>query len=166
MPSQKFLKLLGEMEDIHRRKNAGYAGEESMDPWSNFRMAKMIDISPFEGCLVRMGDKYSRICNLAKDPDNEQVGESIHDTLIDLANYALIAICLYEESSDEIKGLLEDKLIFFEVSLIGKRVKLNGDDDDLVGVISSVTKGRATVKFQSNNSIIEDIPIGDLYLID
>ena len=49
---------------------------------------------------------------------------------------------------------------------IGKRVKLNGDDDDLVGVISSVTKGRATVKFQSNNSIIEDIPIGDLYLID
>ena len=36
-----------------------------------------------------------------KDKDNEQVGEKIEDTLIDLASYALIAICLLEEELDK-----------------------------------------------------------------
>jgi len=96
--SKRFLDLLGAMEDIHRRKNAGYAGENSEDPWANFRMAERLGITPLKGCLVRMGDKYIRACNIIQDPDNEQVGEKLTDTLIDLANYCLIAVCLFEES--------------------------------------------------------------------
>jgi hypothetical protein len=44
-----------------------------------------------------MTDKFIRICNLMANPLNEQVGESIKDTLLDLAIYCLIAICLFEE---------------------------------------------------------------------
>jgi len=178
MVSAKFMNLLTEMEDIHKRKNAGYAGEGSMDPWANFRMAEMLDISAFKGCLVRMGDKYSRICNLAEDPNNEQVGESIHDTLIDLANYSLIAICLYEEMqemeaerdemlSDE-KYMLKHKLVALENSLIGKHVRVVEDGtgtESEVGVVTSINAGKAEVFFDGIGTEL-GVPLSNLNLLD
>lgn len=101
MASKKYLELLDKMKDIHERKNAGYAGAESVDPWANFRLSEGFGVSPLLGCLVRMSDKFIRIQNLVKDPHNERVGESIKDTLVDLASYALIAICLIEEREEE-----------------------------------------------------------------
>lgn len=95
--STRFQELIEKMQDIQKRKNAGYAGQGNPDPWANFRMAEMFGVSSFIGCLVRMSDKFIRIANLVKNPKNEQVNESITDTLLDLANYCLIAICLYEE---------------------------------------------------------------------
>lgn len=92
----RYLALLDEMKELHIRKNAGYSGE-SLDRWANFRMSEGFGVSAFLGCLVRMSDKFIRITNLVKNPKNEMVGESIIDTLKDLAAYALIAICLYEE---------------------------------------------------------------------
>ena len=92
----QYLKLLDEMRELHLRKNAGYAGD-SVDRWANFRMSEEFGVSALLGCLVRMSDKYIRITNLIKNPMNEKVGESICDTLMDLAAYALIAICLYRE---------------------------------------------------------------------
>ena len=92
----QFIALLREVEAIHVAKAAGYAGPSS-DTWSNFREATLWGSTPLNGCLVRMGDKYRRAQNLRRDPANDQVGESIRDTLMDLANYALIAICLLEE---------------------------------------------------------------------
>ena len=95
MPSQRYLELLDEMKALHIRKNAGYAGGNP-DSWANFRMSEAFGVSAFKGCLIRMSDKYIRITNLVRDPKNEQVGESVKDTLFDLAAYALIAICLLE----------------------------------------------------------------------
>ena len=95
--SPRFLELLGDMRRTHIAKNAGYAGADNPDFFANFRDCEGINIPAFMGCLVRMGDKWSRIKSLARDPSNERVGEAITDTLIDLANYSLIAICLYEE---------------------------------------------------------------------
>lgn len=94
--SKRFMELVEQIKDLHLRKNAGYAGQ-SPDPWYNFRMAELFDVSAFRGCLVRMTDKMSRISSLTKNPANDKVGESIKDTLMDLSIYALIAICLYEE---------------------------------------------------------------------
>jgi nitrogen regulatory protein PII-like uncharacterized protein len=96
MASKRYLELLEQMKDLHVRKNAGYAGN-SPDPWANFRMCETFNISAFNGCLVRMSDKYIRVTNLVKNPNNERVGENIKDTLFDLAAYALIAVCLLEE---------------------------------------------------------------------
>ena len=91
--------VLMESRALHVRKNAGYAGHDQPDPWANFRLSQVFGISPFDGVLVRMSDKYIRTVNLRRNPSNEQVGESLLDTLFDLAAYALIAICLLRESA-------------------------------------------------------------------
>jgi hypothetical protein len=101
MASKRYLELLDSAKDLHIRKNAGYSGADNPDPWANFRMAEDFGVSAFRGCLVRMSDKYIRITNLLKDPNNEQVGENIKDTLMDLSAYALIAVCLLEEQENE-----------------------------------------------------------------
>jgi hypothetical protein len=97
MASKRYLQLLDDMAELHMRKNAGYSGEDNPDAWANFRMAEQFGVSAFQGCLVRMSDKYIRITNLVRRPESEQVGENIKDTLMDLAAYALIAVCLLEE---------------------------------------------------------------------
>ena len=95
----KYLQLLEEMKDLHIKKNAGYSGD-NLDRWANFRMAENFGVSSFLGCMVRMSDKFIRIQNLIKNPKNEMVGESIKDTLLDLASYALIAYCLLTEEEE------------------------------------------------------------------
>ena len=95
--SERYFELLQEAADLHRRKNAGYAGADNPDPWANFRMSEAFGVNALDGCLVRLSDKYIRITNLRRNSANEQVGESIKDTLRDLAAYSLIAICLLEE---------------------------------------------------------------------
>jgi hypothetical protein len=97
MADKRYLQLLEQMKELHIKKNAGYAGLDNPDAWANFRMSTAFGVPPFLGCLVRMSDKYIRVTNLVKSADNEQVGESIKDTLMDLAAYALIAVCLLEE---------------------------------------------------------------------
>lgn len=95
-----FLREVEMMVRTHKAKAAGYAGQENPDQWANFREAEAWGITPLEGCLVRMGDKYRRIQNLRRNPDNDRVGESIKDTLRDLANYAIIAVCLILEEDE------------------------------------------------------------------
>ena len=108
MASQEYKALLDEAWDLHVRKNAGYAGAENPDPWANFRMCEAFGIPAFEGCMVRLSDKYIRITNLMRSADNDKVGESIRDTLQDLAAYALIAICLLDEKKKVVEPSLTD----------------------------------------------------------
>lgn len=91
-----YLKLLDEMRELHIKKNAGYSGE-SDDRWANFRLSSSLGVSPVMGVLVRMSDKWIRITNLIRKPSLDKVNESIRDTLMDLAAYSLIAICLLDE---------------------------------------------------------------------
>ena len=91
----KFYELIGEITALHDRKNADYA--KDADPLSNFRQAESFGIPAWKGVLVRMSDKWSRIQELTngKVPQNE----SLRDSLIDLAVYALIDIILLEETT-------------------------------------------------------------------
>lgn len=98
--SAEYLELLQDMADLHRRKSAGYAGD-SPDPWINFREASEFGVTAETGVLIRMSDKWSRIKSLSKNPANDKVGENLKDTLMDLAAYALIAICLINEQDDK-----------------------------------------------------------------
>lgn len=96
----QYLKLLEEMKSLHIRKNMGYSGD-SQDRWVNFRLSESFGVTPFLGVMVRMSDKWIRITNLVKNPSFDQVGESIIDTLMDLASYCLIAICILKEREHE-----------------------------------------------------------------
>lgn len=104
----RFFELLKELAAIHETKNAGYSGRHNADPLANFRLAERFGVTPFRGCMIRLSDKFARAANLVMDPRNEQVNESLVDTLKDLAGYCLIAICLYEEEHgrhDQIAGV-------------------------------------------------------------
>jgi hypothetical protein len=87
------------MADLHRRKNAGYAGH-SDDPWINFRCCEAFGIDACNGVITRLSDKWSRLQSLWCDPNNEQVGEAVEDTLLDFAAYSLILICLLREADE------------------------------------------------------------------
>lgn len=105
MASKQYLELLKELESLHYKKSAGYAGQDNPDAWANFRMSENFGVSAFLGCLIRITDKFIRIQNLVKNPSNDMVGESVRDTLFDLASYALIAICLWDEGVEQNRQL-------------------------------------------------------------
>lgn len=93
--------VLDDMINLHTRKNAGYSGLDNPDPWANFRLCEVFGIAAEQGVLTRMSDKYSRFVRLQENADNEQVGEAIEDTVIDLAAYSLILVCLIEERAQK-----------------------------------------------------------------
>lgn len=103
MASPAYLALLDQMKDLHVRKSAGYDGADDV-PFANIREATDWGSTPLLGTFIRMGDKYRRAQNLVRSADNEQVGEGLRDTLIDLAAYALIAVTFLDEQTP--KGAL------------------------------------------------------------
>ena len=52
------------------------------------------------GVIVRMGDKISRLQSITKNGITMVDDEKIRDTLIDLHNYAAMAVMLLDEKSD------------------------------------------------------------------
>tara|TARA_X000001316_G_C912147_1_gene27235 strand:- start:366 stop:674 length:309 start_codon:yes stop_codon:yes gene_type:complete len=97
--SRRFYELLEEMKATHNAKRHDYASVE--DVFANFRTCEMAGIPSWKGVCVRIGDKFSRIMGFARREKLEVKDESIKDTLVDLANYALIAYILYEEEENE-----------------------------------------------------------------
>lgn len=90
----KFNAILDELKDLHERKNNNYSSDE--EPLANLRACKSMGISPVTGVVLRLGDKYSRLCELSKGkPD--LVGESMKDTFRDMAVYAILAMMLLDE---------------------------------------------------------------------
>jgi hypothetical protein len=79
------------MVEIARAKNADYAGASS-DPFGNFKNVEMLGIATVEqGFLARMTDKLARIASLTRRGAEAMVkGETVEDTLLDLANYSLL----------------------------------------------------------------------------
>src|SRR5690348_8191742 len=97
----RFYELLREMERIHDDKNHDYA-YSATDPLRNFRGSTDVGVEPFVGVMVRIGEKWMRACNLARmlqcDETHAVDDEPFPKTLIDIANYCLISIILYEET--------------------------------------------------------------------
>lgn len=94
----RFYELIAQIQDLHDRKNANYS--EDNNPLSNFEACENIGVPAPLGCLVRMGDKWSRIQELAKGKQ-DLVGESMKDTLMDMAVYSLICIILLEKEENK-----------------------------------------------------------------
>ena len=54
------------------------------------------------GVIIRMGDKISRLSSVTKSGINLVNNESVRDTLIDLHNYAAMAIMLLDETKSSV----------------------------------------------------------------
>lgn len=93
----KMKDLTNEMLKIYREKNSDY-GDSFSKSYKEFGI-----IAP----VVRMSDKMERIKQLSKAEDIKVKDESLHDTLIDIANYALMtAIEMDLESEKEGRTVL------------------------------------------------------------
>jgi len=96
MSRERFNEIVKEMTELHDRKNQDYAGDDYL---SNFLMCeKYLGIPAWKGSLIRLGDKVSRIMNIARTGEISVSDETVVDTLIDLAVYAIITRILYENS--------------------------------------------------------------------
>ena len=93
--SKRFYELLNTIKNLHDAKKHDYGAKE--DIFANFRLSALTGISPWKGSVVRMGDKYSRICSFIKNGAFKFKEENIKDTLLDMAIYSLITIVLYEQ---------------------------------------------------------------------
>lgn len=100
----RFYELLCEAAELHHSKNQDYANAQ--DPFANFRSCEKAGISMVDGIYTRMSDKWNRITNLlAKRRDGLKAAvasETLKDTLMDLAVYALIETVALEEANDEL----------------------------------------------------------------
>ena len=84
---------------IHTAKNSDYS--HGFDPLSNFKKSLKLNVKPSIAILIRMQDKWERIHNLIKKGSAEVKDESIEDTLLDLANYALLCLAIMDHEPDD-----------------------------------------------------------------
>ena len=80
---EQYKSVQREAIELFQRKNKDYG-----DAFANFGPV---------GVIVRMGDKINRLSSVTKNQVSLVENESIRDTLIDLHNYAAMAIMLMDE---------------------------------------------------------------------
>jgi len=95
--SEKLRAIAEERIALSERKNQNYASDE--DGFFNFTITELLShrkLTREQGIFVRMCDKIARLgCLLFNNPD--AVGESLEDTVKDLANYADILLLSLRE---------------------------------------------------------------------
>jgi len=93
-----YSEIFEEIKELHKKKGADY-GIKS-DPFANLRGVANLGISPWIGVFIRILDKIFRIQSFIKNQKLEN--ESIEDSFIDLANYAMLALALYREENQNV----------------------------------------------------------------
>lgn len=88
---EKFKKITEEMADICARKNNDY-GASVNDTYKKYGMVSY---------LVRMEDKLNRARTLTQNKNQLVHDEQIRDTLIDLANYSILAVIEMENEASK-----------------------------------------------------------------
>jgi hypothetical protein len=90
MNSDRILQMINvqnEALELFKRKNADYG-----DAFANYGTV---------GVIVRLGDKIQRLVSVTNSGVNLVNTESLRDTLIDLHNYAAMAVMLMDEITDK-----------------------------------------------------------------
>lgn len=98
-----FQNVLNEMAKLHDKKAADYG--QSTDSYANLRGGEKFGIKPWVGAALLASFKIQRIQSFCKNGKLEN--ESVEDSLLDLANYAAIALVLYREQ--ELARLQEEQ---------------------------------------------------------
>lgn len=83
--------ICSELTALYERKNADY-GDSFHESFLEEGMAMP---------RIRIGDKFLRFKNLSKSPERLVADETLRDTLIDLANYAILTVMEIDRSGTE-----------------------------------------------------------------
>lgn len=84
--------LMDELLETFVAKNEDY-GDSFADSFKEFGITSAV---------VRMNDKMNRIKSLSKKGDRQVKDESLRDSLMDLANYALMTVVELEDEGEEV----------------------------------------------------------------
>ena len=79
---KRFKEITEEMNALYQKKNADY-GDSFHQTFVEEGMAM---------ARIRLGDKFNRFKTLSRNGEQRVNDESIRDTLIDLANYAIMTV--------------------------------------------------------------------------
>lgn len=93
---EHYWKIHDEIKELHRKKGADYGTDD--DPFANLRAAGEFGLPPWVGVALRMEDKMRRIKAFIRKGQLEN--ESVEDSLLDLANYAMLGLALYREQRE------------------------------------------------------------------
>ena len=79
---KEFRKITEDMGDLYEKKNTAY-GNSFAESYEEFGLISSI---------VRLSDKFKRLKSLHKNPDIDDIGESIDDTIKDMACYCIMTM--------------------------------------------------------------------------
>lgn len=88
---QRHAEICKEINNLYERKNHDY-GDSFHQTFVEEGMAM---------ARIRLGDKFNRFKTLSRSGEQKVDDESIRDTLIDLANYAIMTVLEMEVSADD-----------------------------------------------------------------
>lgn len=79
---EHFKKIATELGELYEVKDRAY-GSSFSDTYKKLGIISAV---------TRISDKYNRLCNLATNPDIDNLGESLEDTLRDMASYCIMTV--------------------------------------------------------------------------
>ena len=80
--TQKFTEIAKELCALYEKKNRAY-GNSFGETYHKLGIISAV---------TRISDKYNRLCTLVRNEDIDNLGESIEDTLKDMASYAIMTL--------------------------------------------------------------------------
>ena len=79
---EKFKQIAGQIAKLYEAKDGAYGDS----------FGQTYDKLGIVSAVTRISDKYNRLCNLVTNPDTDDLGESIEDTLKDMAAYCIMTL--------------------------------------------------------------------------
>lgn len=102
---------------ILKQKNHDYSGslkdDADADALKNFNIARIFNINPIKGVLLRVSDKLQRVNTFVTNDKLEVSDETINDACDDIINYMVLIKALHkqnekEENKPKYKHLLQE----------------------------------------------------------
>lgn len=94
--------LLDRMKAVYEAKDSDYS--ENDLPMGNLLESQELGIEPWKGVLLRIGDKKRRIGSFVKKSNFQVKDEAVDDTLVDMANYAMLGFVLWKQKYSEVSS--------------------------------------------------------------
>ena len=85
---EHFNKIATELGELYEVKDRAY-GSSFADTYKKLGLISAV---------TRISDKFNRLCNIATNPDIDNLGESLEDTLRDMASYCIMTVMELENS--------------------------------------------------------------------
>lgn len=88
---EQFKKIANDISELYEAKDRCY----------NNSFGETYEKLGIISAVTRISDKYNRLCNLAVNKDIDNLGESLEDTLKDMAAYCIMTIIAMKDGQEK-----------------------------------------------------------------